>query len=228
MELQGILFDFSGTLFRLELGEKALDGLMDDAGAPLEIEDQVELMRRLTAPTGIDDGVPEELHEAWHRRDLDTELHRTVYVAALRAAGVVGPGQAEVLYERMCSAENWLPYPDVVEALRRVRAAGLPIAVVSNIGWDITPVLAKHGVADLVDEIVMSYQEGHVKPDPKLFTIACERLGIEPERALMIGDSEEADGGAAVLGTAVAIIDPLPTHERPDALLTVLSAHGVG
>ncbi|AHH93799.1 HAD family hydrolase [Kutzneria viridogrisea] len=228
MELDGVLFDFSGTLFRLELGDTALDGLMDDAGAPLELDDQVELMRKLTAPVGISEGLPEELHEAWHRRDLDEQVHRTVYVAALRAAGIERPGMAEQLYERMCSADNWVPYPDVVRALRAVRAAGLPIAVVSNIGWDITPVLAHYGVAELVDEIVMSFREGHVKPDPKLFTIACERLGVEPERALMVGDSEEADGGAAVLGTAVAIVDPLPTSQRPDSLLKALQAHGIG
>jgi HAD superfamily hydrolase (TIGR01509 family) len=225
-DIQGVLFDFSGTLCRLEFGSGVLDGLMDDAGAPLEITDQVELMRRLTAPVGISDGLPEELHEAWHRRDLDTEVHHTVYTAALRAAGLPD-GAAETVYRRMCDAENWTPYPDVVPALKAVRAAGLKAAVVSNIGWDIRPVLAKHGIADLVDVIVMSYVEGHVKPEPEIFAAACERLCVEPARALMVGDSEEADGGAAALGCAVAIVDPLPTAERPDALLSALSAYGI-
>jgi len=225
-DIQGVLFDFSGTLCRLEFGSGVLDGLMDDAGAPLEIEDQVELMRRLTAPVGISEGLPPELHEAWHRRDLDTDVHHTVYTAALRAAGLPA-GAAEIVYRRMLDADNWVPYPDVLPALRAVRNAGLRSAVVSNIGWDIRPVLVKHGIADLVDEIVMSYVEGHVKPEPEIFAGACARLGLEPARTLMVGDSEEADGGAAALGCSVAIVDPLPTADRPDALLSALSAYGI-
>ena len=194
-DIQAVLFDFSGTLCRLEFGSGVLDGLMDDAGAPLEITDQVELMRRLTAPVGISEGLPD--------------------------------GAAQVVYQRMTDAESWTPYPDVIPALQAVRKAGLRSAVVSNIGWDIRPVLAKHGIAELVDEIVMSYVEGHVKPEPEIFAAACERLGVEPARALMVGDSEEADGGAAALGCSVAIVDPLPTGERPDALLSALSAYGI-
>ena len=54
-----------------------------------------------------------------------------------------------------------------------------------------------------------------------------QTLGV-PARALMVGDSEEADGGARALGCEVAIVDPLPTAERPDALLSALRTYGVG
>ncbi|MER6873126.1 HAD family hydrolase, partial [Amycolatopsis sp. NPDC000673] len=37
----------------------------------------------------------------------------------------------------------------------------------------------------------------------------------------------EADGGARALGCQFALVDPLPTAERPDALLGVLREHGV-
>ncbi|MBV8932574.1 MAG: HAD-IA family hydrolase [Kutzneria sp.] len=228
MELRGVLFDFSGTLFRLEFGADVFDGLTSGSGAPLDQDDRLDLMRRLTAPVGISAGLPEELHEAWGRRDLDAAIHRTVYVAALRATGISAHGMAESLYDRMCRAGSWQPYPDTVEALTRVRAAGIPAAVVSNIGWDITAVFDHHGATGLIDRIVMSYREGHVKPDPELFAIACARLGVPPEHTLMIGDSEEADGGAASLGIKVAIVDPLPTAQRRDALLSVLAAHGIG
>jgi FMN phosphatase YigB (HAD superfamily) len=58
-----------------------------------------------------------------------------------------------------------------------------------------------------------------IKPDPKIFLRACERLGVAPEEALMVGDSEEADGGAAAVGCQVAIVDPAPTAERPTGLI---------
>jgi hypothetical protein len=43
----------------------------------------------------------------------------------------------------------------------------------------------------------------------------------------MIGDSEEADGGAAKIGCAVAFVDPLPVGQRPTALVEVLTENGL-
>ena len=43
----------------------------------------------------------------------------------------------------------------------------------------------------------------------------------------MVGDSEEADGGARALGCAFALVDPLPTAQRPDGLLAALRTHGI-
>ena len=43
----------------------------------------------------------------------------------------------------------------------------------------------------------------------------------------MVGDSEEADGGARALGGRFLLVDPLPTTERPDGLRTALTHHGV-
>ena len=43
----------------------------------------------------------------------------------------------------------------------------------------------------------------------------------------MVGDSEEADGGAVAVGCRFALVDPLPTEQRPDGLIAALSAFGV-
>nr|WP_042198311.1 HAD-IA family hydrolase [Kibdelosporangium sp. MJ126-NF4]CEL23326.1 N-formylglutamate deformylase [Kibdelosporangium sp. MJ126-NF4]CTQ94488.1 N-formylglutamate deformylase (EC 3.5.1.68) [Kibdelosporangium sp. MJ126-NF4] len=220
MTINGVLFDFSGTLFRLE---PDLSGLTDTDGTLLDAEQQVEVMRRMTAPTGRPDGLPERLHDQWDRRDLDPDLHREVYLGVLGAAGV---GNAELFYADMLNNANWEPYPDTAAAVRRLADAGVPIGVVSNIAWDIRPAFERVGIADLVSEFVLSFQEGAMKPDARLFTVACERLGVPPEQVLMIGDSEEADGGAAKIGCAVAIVDPLPVGQRPHALLDVLAENG--
>lgn len=217
MSIRGVLFDFSGTLFRLE---PDLSGLTDTTGAPLSGEEQAEVMRRMTAPVGAPGGLPERLRESWERRDLDPVLHRELYLTVLRGSGV---GNAETLYDQMCEARSWDPYPDTVEALNALARAGIPVAVVSNIAWQIQPVFDRAGVLDLVDTFVLSYVEGAMKPDTKLFTLACERIGVAPEQALMIGDSKEADGAAAKIGCAVAIVDPLPITQRPAALLEILA-----
>jgi HAD superfamily hydrolase (TIGR01509 family) len=221
MSIRGVLFDFSGTLFRLE---PDLSGLVGPAGAPIGGEEQAEIMRRMTAPVGQPGGLPEHMRADWERRDLDPALHRELYLSLLRGSGV---GNPDLLYERMLSADSWFPYPDTVEALGNLARNGIPVAVISNIAWDIQPVFQRVGAADLVDEFVLSYVEGAIKPDPRLFTVACERLGVPPEQALMIGDSKEADGGAARIGCAVAIVDPLPVSQRPTALLEILTDNGL-
>ncbi|ONI78821.1 haloacid dehalogenase [Actinosynnema sp. ALI-1.44] len=220
MTINAVLFDFSGTLFRLE---PDLTGLTDRDGNLLDGERQAEIMRRMTAPTGRPEGLPEHLYDGWERRDLDPPLHRELYLAVLTASGV---GNPELLYDRMLDTANWEPYPDTAAAVRKLADAGIPVGVVSNIAWDIRPTFERIGIADLVSEFVLSYQEGSIKPDARLFTVACQRLGVAPEQVLMIGDSEEADGGAAKIGCAVAFVDPLPIGQRPHALLDVLAENG--
>jgi HAD superfamily hydrolase (TIGR01549 family) len=62
-------------------------------------------------------------------------------------------------------------------------------AVVSN--WDIRlrPLLVGLGAASAFDAIVVSGEELIEKPDPRIFAIACRRLGVAPENALHVGDS---------------------------------------
>jgi HAD superfamily hydrolase (TIGR01509 family) len=210
--IRAVLFDFSGTLFRLEPDPQWSD----------------ELIGVLTASTLAADHLPAELAEDWARRDLDPDLHRDVYLASLAASGLgLSPAEAEATYERMLEPEAWRPYPDTGRALKRLRDKGVPVAVVSNIPWDIRRVFRRHDMADLVDEFVLSYTEGVMKPDPKIFLVACQRLGVAPADALMVGDSAEADGGAAQVGIRTAIIEHLPSDQRPEALLSTLDDNGL-
>jgi HAD superfamily hydrolase (TIGR01509 family) len=218
--IRGVLIDFSGTLFRLEISGTWLPDHEDEERAQ-------HLMQVMTAPVGPSTHLPVHLAAEWQRRDLDPEVHRRVYTESLRQAGLTEEGLAEQGYLRMLDPASWSVYPDVRAALDRLRDARIPVAVVSNIAWDIRPIFERVGIADLVTEFVLSYQEGSIKPDEKLFRIACDRLGVDPADTLMIGDSAEADGGAAVLGCTVEIIPALPTVDRPDALLTALAKHGL-
>jgi HAD superfamily hydrolase (TIGR01509 family) len=107
--------------------------------------------------------------------------------------------------------------------LKFLRRNGIRAAVVSNIAWDIRPVLA----AAEVDEYVLSFELGAAKPDPRIFIEALDRLGVRAEDALMVGDSEENDGAARELGCDFALVDPLPVAERPSGLIDALRERGL-
>jgi HAD superfamily hydrolase (TIGR01509 family) len=217
--IRGVLFDFSGTLFRLEFTDPALPH--DDESVRTQ-----EILLSMTAAIGPRRSLPIHGDPDWARRDLDQDVHHRVFTEAFRQAGIA-EARVEDAYRQVLDPASWTSYPDTAAALRRLRAAGVPVAVVSNIGWDLVPLFDLAGLTGLVDEFALSYREGSMKPDEKLFRVACDRLGVAPSAALMIGDSADHDGGAAALGCAVEIVPPIPTGQRPDALLAALAKHGL-
>jgi len=107
------------------------------------------------------------------------------------------------------------PLAGAAVALERLRQAGLVLACVSN--WDIslTDHLERAGLAGHFSEIVSSAEAGSAKPDPKVFLVALERLGVPPDRALHIGDGVGDEQGAAGAGLA---FEPAPLATLPERL----------
>jgi HAD superfamily hydrolase (TIGR01509 family) len=223
--VDAVLFDYSGTLFRLEEDESWFDGIEVDK-RDVDGHVQAELMRRLTAPTGRSVDMPPDAYHAWVNRDLAPHLHREAYLHVLRESGLADH-HAESLYERVIDPASWTPYPDTAAVLKGLHRQGIKTAVVSNIAFDVRPAFGAIGVADCVDEFVLSFEVGAIKPDAAIFEAALTRLGVEAERAVMVGDSDEADGGARAVGCGFVLVDPLPTAERPDGLRTALNEYGV-
>ena len=103
--------------------------------------------------------------------------------------------------------------PDAGAALQKLRRHGLAVAVVSN--WDVG--LARHlgglGLGDVT--VVTSAQAGAPKPDPAVFTLAFELLGVQASRALHVGDSDADEAGASAAGMQFA---PAPLAQAVEAL----------
>ncbi|MEU6242596.1 HAD-IA family hydrolase [Streptomyces sp. NPDC047024] len=229
--MNAVLFDFSGTLFRIESAESWLRAGLAATGARLGGDELTAVARRLEESGALAGGaepvrVPDGLAELWATRDQSAEAHRAAYTGLSRLVPLPDPGLHDVLYDRHMAPAAWTPYPDAADVLRKLRERGTAIGVVSNIGWDLRPVFRAHGLDAYVDTYVLSYEHGMKKPDPRLFALACERLGVDPRETLMVGDSRPADGGAAALGCRVHFVDHLPVDRRPDALLPVLELSG--
>jgi len=220
------MFDFSGTLFKYQCEP----GWLDELTATMSVADAHQIAA-VTGHIGSLDQragmLPSEMFAAWEKRDLDPWRHRLAYLALLRAVGADRPGVAEILYGQMINPSCWQPYPDTLRALRLLARAHLRVAIVSNISLDIRAVLRRYRASRLVSEVVMSYVEGVTKPDPRIFRIACQRIGARPERTLMIGDDEATDGGAAVLGIRVVLVQRLSMVDGSHAVLDALTECGL-
>lgn len=82
-------------------------------------------------------------------------------------------------------------------------------AILSNAGDQTRQLMEAHYHLDnYVDEIIISAEEGVIKPDPKIFEIAMQRLNTTPERSLLLDDYEENVLAARQFGMqAVQFID---------------------
>ncbi|GII57237.1 hydrolase [Planotetraspora thailandica] len=225
--IKGVMFDFSGTLLRIESTEQWLRGVLAETGYTIEEPEIIACAERLAVAGALPGGpppreVPGHLLDLWRSRDLTAEHHRAVYTALAREARLPAPELAETLYDRSCHPVAWQPYPDAEQTLQELRRRGVSTAVVSNIGWDLRPVFDHHGLTRYVDVFLLSYEIGIKKPDPRIFQTACDKLALPPADVLMVGDDQVADIGAAALGCPVHLVDHLPVDERPDSLALIL------
>lgn len=98
-------------------------------------------------------------------------------------------------------------YPGVIEGLEVMRAAGLKTACVTNKAAAFTePLLEATGLSALLDMTVSGDTLAQKKPHPLPFLHLCERFGIEPAEALVIGDSRNDVAGARAAGCKVVCV----------------------
>jgi putative hydrolase of the HAD superfamily len=97
-------------------------------------------------------------------------------------------------------------YDDVAPLLAGLAEAGVEVAVVSNWDCSLPEALAAAGIQ--AEHVVASGSSGSSKPDPGIFAVALDALGVAAGRALHVGDTEETDGvGARAAGIDVRIVD---------------------
>lgn len=139
-------------------------------------------------------------------RDLSSKEHRNVAVRTMTELGGIDQALAAALYDDLPDATEAVD--EALPVLQQLTTAGVLLGVVSNIGFDIRPILDRANLLDLLHVVVLSYEVGLVKPDPAIFKHAIESLGVSSRRTLMVGDSWHDDAGAAQLGTPTLILPP--------------------
>lgn len=130
------------------------------------------------------------------------------YVCHLAGIGHDAEGVAQAVHASYRRADCWELYPDVVDALKGLKDRGYQLGVVSN--WDagLEGLLRDLRLLPYFDTVVSSAVVGYRKPNPVIFELACEQLGVRAETCAHVGDRPEADGdGARAAGVRPVIID---------------------
>ena len=86
------------------------------------------------------------------------------------------------------------PVPGAPELLRRLRAAGLAIVVVTNNNIaEQAQKIGRVGLQGLIDVLVTSEEVGCCKPDERIFSSALARVAAAPAESVMLGDAWAID-----------------------------------
>jgi putative hydrolase of the HAD superfamily len=208
--MQAVIFDFYGTL--------------------AETPDWGPSWQELVA--GVGHELPDEIRDRWWNDGIDGTEHdehsqsRDHYVAWQHArirgmlddCGVPREVQ-DVLIARVRDIgahRRMRAYDEVTAVLTQLRSRGLTLAICSNWDWDLIEAIEAAGLHDTVDIVVSSAWVGARKPHRRIYDAMLERVGVQAEEVLFVGDTWSCDvEGPRAMGIRPVYVRR--THLGPDS-----------
>ncbi|MDX6506513.1 MAG: putative hydrolase of the superfamily [Gaiellaceae bacterium] len=153
---------------------------------------------------------PQEFDERWYG-----ELARMREMgpfADVLAHFDVTPEAAEEVVElrRAVTRQGLVPVPGAAETIAALRDRGFLIGLITVCSEDVALLWEETAFHGLFDVEVFSATAGLRKPDPRIYRLALEQLGVEPGEAVFVGDgaNDELAGAERVGMTAIGVDSP--------------------
>ena len=109
--------------------------------------------------------------------------------------------------------------PEAVDALTRLRAAGIVTGVISNSNGSVRGALEAAGLGALLDFVIDSTVVGVAKPDARVFHLGLAAAGVPAADAVYVGDSYFVDvRGARAVGMGAVLFDPGAVCDAKDCV----------
>jgi epoxide hydrolase-like predicted phosphatase len=170
---EALIVDFGGVL------TNPLQESLDAFATSLDIELQDLVRVMLPLYTGATDDVVERFEKGTlDEADFSRELAGRLEAASGR------PVKAEGLVHRIFAGVHL--EPSMLDALVMTRRKGVKTALLSN-SWGMSG-YPKDRFEDLFDVVVISGEVGLRKPDPAIFQLTIERLGVSAAKCIFIDD----------------------------------------
>jgi putative hydrolase of the HAD superfamily len=189
-QLRGLLVDYGGVLTN-PLPEFMASWVQADGIDPDRF---AELMRRWLGP-GADHN---PVHDLETGRIGAAEFERLLAAELIEQSPSAGPAEADRaagMLTRMFAGMR--VEPGMVDIVRAARAAGVRTGLLSN-SWGLD--YERDGWDALFDAVVISGEVGLRKPDPAIYALAAQRLGLPPEQIVFVDDLRPNVRAAAAAG----------------------------
>jgi putative hydrolase of the HAD superfamily len=153
----------------------------------------------------------EEIDAAWYASGAYEERESGPIEVALRNVCVELGAEADIAelvrWRVEIARRAVVPTDGVLATLAELRERGLRLGLISNCTEDVALVWPDSPFAPSFDAAVLSATAGCMKPDRRIYELACAELGVEPEECLFVGDgaNDELRGAREVGMTPVLI-----------------------
>jgi putative hydrolase of the HAD superfamily len=187
------------------------DTLVDfDVSGSLAVQD--EMARRLGRE-------PEEFRQEWNTTRAARE--QGPLAPALAAFGADEALVRDLVALRTEATRGWLvPRDGALATLHELGRHGIARGLISVCSEEVATLWEETAFGGLFEATVFSCSVGLAKPDPRIYLLACDELGVEPAEALFVGDgaNDELAGAERVGMRAVLIHRPGKEPYWPSAL----------
>jgi putative hydrolase of the HAD superfamily len=154
---------------------------------PFPVESARRMYRELAATWGAEH---DSFDEVWNRRRLERETGpiEPHLRSVAEELGLTGDVAAVLKLRRDWTAQSLVPRPDAVPTLEELRRRGHRLGMISACSQDVPEVWGDSRFGGLFDSAVFSCSVGFSKPDPRIYRLCAEDLGVAPADCLFVGD----------------------------------------
>ena len=117
---------------------------------------------------------------------------------------------------REVTRKGLVPVPGAVETIATLRERGLKTGLITVCSEDVVSLWEETDFHGLFDAEVFSAAVGLRKPDPRIYRLALEQLGVDAEDAMFVGDGANDELGGAERVGMIAVGVESPTGELPE------------
>ena len=200
--IKALMFDFYGTVVDMQGGlTNAMTPYLAEKGYTANPPTRVVTWwRRTHFENSMIDALLHREHTPYR------EIGHEAVDYTLRRAGIEHTDQ-EVRH-LVSQIERLDPFPDVVEALARVKAHGLLLVILSNGDPDMLDRGVPHsGTADLWDRVISVQEASSFKPHRDTYATAARLMGLDPPEVLFVANHAFDCIGAKAAGMGTAFVD---------------------
>jgi len=219
-KIKGVLFDVYNTLiFRYKSDLEMVLEILPPFTSKPSAQEQVK------ARNAVMDYYNEERHQDWAVTE-NNKFWRIFYSKYLEALNIEDPEL--ILAEKLAfwsrSVKSYRVEKDAIKVINTLTGRKYRVGLLSN--WD-TSLKSMCSQLNLSADMILASDEiGIRKPDPRIFEIGCQQLGLKPESVLYVGDSLRKDiAGSRAAGMYAAWFTPkgkkIPYGFEPEPHLVI-------
>ena len=220
--IRAVFFDFYGTLADWPTAEALQQAAAAAEGITIEQAPIAAAYRTANAYMDEENAKRPVQQRTQQERDaFFAEYERRLLADA--GAPDVSPDVAARVWQRVRGAPEELTlFPDAKAALAELRALGLTLGVISNMGLELDGLLERLGIGAYLAVRSTTGSAGVSKPHPRIFRFALAQAGVRPAEAVHIGDSIPADvEGARGAGITPVFVQRTLGTPPPDGVPVV-------